>query len=175
MTQDQGIKTVPTLLPGTYRLEPDSTTLHFSARKFGMFTIRGTMKLTRGTFTVADPVERSTVHAILAADTFTTPMAKRDEHVRSYKLLDAISFPAIEFLGTSVTPSPPGWSVLGSLSVHGQQQNVALAISEVNDLGDIIRIAAHTQVDRNDFGVTGMRVAAGPKIDIRIDAVATRI
>jgi polyisoprenoid-binding protein YceI len=174
VTQDHALKIEATLLPGTYRLDPESTVVAFSARKFGLFTIRGTMKLREGTFMVTDPISRSTVDAILAAGTFTTPMARRDAHVRSKGLLDTATFPTIEFLGTGVKRSPSGWAVLGTLAVHGQRHDVTLAIEALRQDGDIVHLEAAAQIDRNDFGVTHMRIAAGPKVDIHIDAVATR-
>jgi polyisoprenoid-binding protein YceI len=150
--------------------------IDFSARKFGLFTIRGTIQLARGEFTVADPITRSTVHAVLAADTFRTPMARRDEHVKSDKLLDVVRFPTIEFTGDGLIRTPSGWSVGGTLTVHGRRHQAELAIGDLSeDEGGTVRLRATAQVDRNDFAVTGMRVAAGPKVDISIDTVAIRI
>jgi polyisoprenoid-binding protein YceI len=38
----------------------------------------------------------------VAADSFKTPMAKRDAHVKSAKLLDTAAYPRIEFDSTEV-------------------------------------------------------------------------
>ena len=105
---------------GRYRLHPELTSVTFSAKKFGLFTIRGTMGLTSGTFTVTTPLEHSTLHAVLATDSFTTPMLKRDKHVKGPALLDVATFPSIEFDSTGAVPTPAGWDVHGLLSVHGQ-------------------------------------------------------
>jgi polyisoprenoid-binding protein YceI len=175
MPTDQPVHTVPGLVPGTYRLVPEATTVRFSARKLGLFTIRGSVMLTSGSFTVADPLGGSTVHAVLAAASFRTPMDKRDEHVKGEKLLDVEHYPTMEFTGSGVSHGPDGWSVPGTLVVHGQSRPLALAVQELSQDDASIRIRALAQVDRNDFGVTGVRLAAGPKVDVVIDAVAARL
>ena len=168
-----------TVLPipaGRYRLHPELTTVAFSARKFGLFTIRGTMQMESGAFTVASPLERSTLHAVLAAATFSTPMRKRDEHVKSAKLLDVATYPRIEFDSTDVAPRPDGtWEVRGLLSVHGQVQPAVLAVSSASVEGGLVRIQATARVDRRPFGVTAMRAAASAVIDLQIDAVGTPV
>ena len=78
---------------GRYRLHPELTTVAFTAKKLGLFTIRGTMTLSSGTFTVASPLERSTLHAVLDAASFRRPWPERDDHVKGPKLLDVAGYP----------------------------------------------------------------------------------
>ena len=133
------------LPPGRYRIHPELTSVSFSAKKFGVFTIRGTMGLASGAFTVTTPLEHSTLHAVLAADTFTTPMTKRDEHVKGSTLLDTATFPYIEFDSTTVVPTPMGWEVNGLLSVHGQVKPAVLAVTEASLEGGLARITARAR------------------------------
>jgi polyisoprenoid-binding protein YceI len=160
---------------GRYRLDPELTTIGFTAKKFGLFTIRGCLALTQGTFTVTTPVEHSSLHAVLAADTFHTPMAKRDEHVKGPGLLDVTSYPTIQFDSTELIATRTGWEARGLLTVHGTVGPVALAISGASQEGGLVRVTATALVDRRRFGVTGMRAAASSMIGVTIDAVATRI
>ena len=115
------------------------------------------------------------MHAVLAAASFRTPMDKRDEHVKDEKLLDVAQYPTIEFTGTGVSRSPDGWSVPGTLQVHGQSRPLALTVQDLSLDDTSVRIRAVAQVDRNDFGVSAMRVAAGPGVDVVIEAVAARL
>jgi polyisoprenoid-binding protein YceI len=174
MTNTQRTLPRTTLPPGRYRLDPDATIVHFSARKFGLFTIRGTMRLTEGEFMVADHVEGSTLRAVLAADSFKTPMAKRDEHVKSASLLDVATFPTIVFESTEVLPSPAGMAVEGKLTVHGRTKKATLQISDLNEESGTARVRATVQVDRRQFGVTKMRAAASAIVKVEIEAVGTR-
>lgn len=161
---------------GRYRLHPELTSVAFSAKKFGLFTIRGTMQLQSGAFTVASPLERSTLHAVLATDTFKTPLRKRDEHVKSAALLDAPTYPTIEFDSTEVVALPDGaWEVKGLLAVHGQVAPTTLTLSSAKVEGDLVRLEATARVNRRAFGVTAFRPAASAWIDLRIEAVGTPV
>jgi polyisoprenoid-binding protein YceI len=165
--------TIPT---GRYRLHPELSTVAFTARKFGVFTIRGTVRVESGTFTIAGPLERSTLHAVVAADSFKTPMAKRDEHVKSAKLLDAAAYPRIEFDSTEVVAGPDGtWDVRGLLAVHGQVVPTVLTVTWASTDGALVPVRATARVDRRAFGVTAMRAAASSVIDIVIEVVGTPV
>jgi polyisoprenoid-binding protein YceI len=161
---------------GRYRLHPELCTVAFTARKFGMFTIRGTMRVESGTFTVASPLERSGLHAVLSAESFRTPMARRDEHVKSPTLLDVATYPRIEFDSTEVAPGPDGtWEVRGVLAVHGQVAPAVLAVTSARTEGALVRVRATAQVDRRVFGVTAMRAAASSVVSVEIEAVGTPV
>jgi polyisoprenoid-binding protein YceI len=164
---------VPT---GRYRLHPELSTVAFTAKKLGVFTIRGTMLVESGTFTVASPLERSTLHAVLAADSFRTPMAKRDKHVKSAALLDVASYPRIEFDSTAVVAGPEGTLEIGGLlSVHGQVAPAVLVVTETSTEGALVRVRAMAQVDRRTFGVTAQRAAASSIVQLEIEAVGTPV
>ena len=161
---------------GRYRIHPELTTVAFSCKKLGLWTIRGTMQLEAGAFTVASPTERSTLHAALATNTFKTPMRKRDEHVRGATLLDTATYPRIEFDSTEVLPRPDGgWEVRGLLAVHGHVGPGVLMVTSASVDGALVRLRATARVDRREFGVTGRRGFAGPVVDLEIDAVGVPI
>jgi len=165
--------TIPT---GRYRLHPELSTVAFTAKKFGVFTIRGTVRVESGTFTVAGPLERSTLHAVVAADSFKTPMAKRDEHVKSAKLLDTAAYPRIEFDSTEVAAGEDGtWEVRGLLAVHGQVVPTVLTVTWASTDGALVRVRATARVDRRAFGVTAMRAVASSVITIVIEVVGTPV
>ena len=161
---------------GRYRLHPELSTVAFTARKFGVFTIRGTMQVESGTFTVAAPLGHSTLHVVLAADSFKTPMVKRDEHVKSATLLDVATYPRIEFDSTEVVAGPDGtWEVRGLLAVHGHVAPAVLVVVTASTDGALVRVRATTRVDRRAFGVTALRAAASSMLDIEIEAVGTPV
>jgi polyisoprenoid-binding protein YceI len=163
---------VPT---GRYRLHPELTTIAFSGRKLGLFTIRGTMRLVSGTFTVASPLERSTLHAVLATDSFSTPMRKRDEHVKGPKLLDAATYPRLEFDSTGIAAAGDGWEIRGLLALHGKVAPTVLRVDTATFDGGLARVRAEASVDRRDFGVTAQRAAASWLIQVQIEAVGSPV
>ena len=163
---------VPT---GRYRLRPELTTVAFSAKKFGLFTIMGTMRLLSGTFTVASPLERSTLHAVLATDSFATPMRQRDEHVKGPRLLDAATYPRMEFDSTEIAAATAGWEIRGSLALHGKVAPAALMVDTATFDGGLARVRAQALVDRRDFGVTAQRAAASWLIQVQIEAIGSPV
>ena len=176
MTIDNVKTTTPTavpitLTPGRYRLDRELTTVRFSARKLGVFTIRGSIGMVSGDFTVGERLEDSTLHAVLDAATFRTPMAKRDEHVQGETLLDVARFPSMEFVSTEVARTIRGWEIRGLLTVHGEVAPAVLAVSSVRQEGALVQVVASARVDRRAFGVTRMRAAASARLDVTIEAV----
>ena len=176
MTVDNVKTTTPTavpitLTPGRYRLDRELTTVRFSARKLGVFTIRGSIGVVSGDFTVGERLEDSTLHAVLDAATLRTPMAKRDEHVQGETLLDVARFPSMEFVSTEVARTTRGWEIRGHLTVHGEVAPAVLAVSSVRQEGALVQVVASARVDRRMFGVTRMRAAASAHIDVAVDAV----
>ena len=172
VTTEQATAPIPV---GRYRLVPEMTTVSFSAKKFGLFTITGTMSLSSGTFTVAREIENSSLHAVLAADTFRTPMANRDRHVKGATLLDVATYPTMTFDSTELTPTTAGWAVRGLLAVHGNVAPVVLTVTAASWEGGVARLSGAAQIDRREFGVTGMRLAASARVDIRIAALGTPV
>ena len=161
---------------GRYRLHPELSTVAFTAKKFGVFTIRGAIQVESGTFTIAAPLGHSTLHAVLAADSFKTPMAKRDEHVKSATLLDVATYPRIEFDSTEVVAGPRGtWEVRGLLAVHGQVAPASLTVTTASTDGALVRFRATARIDRRAFGVTALRAAASSMLDLEIEAVGTPV
>jgi polyisoprenoid-binding protein YceI len=160
---------------GRYRLDPQLTTIAFSAKKLGLFTIRGTMRLVSGTFTVASPLERSILHAVVAADSFTTPMRKRDEHVKGPKLLDTATYPNFEFDSTAVAALGDGGEIRGQLALHGKVAPAVLTVDEAGFEDGLARVRAHATIDRRDYGVTAQRAAASWLIDVQIEGVGSPI
>jgi polyisoprenoid-binding protein YceI len=161
---------------GRYKLHPELTTVAFTAKKLGLFTIRGTVRLQSGSFTVASPPERSTVHAILAAGSFRTPMRQRDEHVQGATLLDVAHYPTIEFDSTEVARRSDGvWEARGLLAVHGQVAPGVLVIESMSQEGSLVHLRATSRVDRRRFGVTARRGVASRVIELQIEAVGVPV
>ncbi len=160
------------LRAGRYRLDPAHSSVAFTAKKLGLFTVRGTMGIASGEFTVGTPLERSRVHVVLSADTFATPMAKRDDHVKGPTLLDVATYPRMEFTSTEVVPVGGIWEIRGTLSVHGQSAPAVLVVTATAlEAGGLVRLSATTEVHRRQFGVSAMRVVASSVIAVHIEAV----
>lgn len=161
------------LIPGRYRLDPARTAVTFTAKKFGVFTIHGSMDLASGDFTVGRRLEDSSLHAVLDAASFKTPMARRDKHIRSKTFLHATEFPSVEFDSTEVARTPEGWEIRGLLTVRGREAPCVLTVSSAQQAGGLVRVQATAQVNRRELGVTALRVAASTLLDVTIEATGT--
>ncbi len=170
-----GTTTDIVLVPGRYRLDRSLSAVRFSARKFGVFTVRGSIGVVSGEFTVAERLEESTLHAVLDAATFRTPMAKRDDHVQGGTLLDVARFPSMEFDSTEVARTIGGWEIRGLLTVHGEVAPAVLAVASARQEGALVRVDATARVNRRAFGVTRLRAAASSFIDVTIEVVGTPV
>jgi polyisoprenoid-binding protein YceI len=163
------------LVPGSYRLDPARTSVTFTAKKFGIFTIRGAMNLASGEFTVGRRLEESSLRVVLDAASFKTPMARRDEHVKSKTFLHTDEFPHIEFDSTEVVRTNQGWEIRGLLSVRGQKAPVVLTVSSAEQRGGLVLVHATTQVNRRELGVTALPPAASTLLDVTIEATGTPV
>jgi polyisoprenoid-binding protein YceI len=161
------------LVPGSYRLDPARTSVTFTAKKFGIFTIRGSMDVASGEFTVGRRLEESSLHVVLDAASFKTPMARRDEHVRSKTFLHTAEFPHVELDSTEVVRTTQGWQIQGLLSVRGRKAPVVLTVSSAEQRGGLVLVHATTQVNRREVGVAALAPVASTLLDVTIDATGT--
>ena len=71
--EDIAHRTSVDLPTGRYRLHPELTTSRSPRGSSGCSRSAAPMTLSSGTFTVANPLERSTLHAVLDAASFHDP------------------------------------------------------------------------------------------------------
>src|SRR5215467_3311337 len=93
---------------GKWQLDPDNTQVEFSAKHFGMMTVRGHFAEVTTTANI-DPEhpEASSVEATIQAASIRTNNQVRDNDIRSPHFLDTGSYPVITFKSTSVQPAGP--------------------------------------------------------------------
>jgi polyisoprenoid-binding protein YceI len=146
----------------------------FSARKFGIFTIRSTMAVTEGEIRVGSRLEDSSARVTLDATSFTTPVRKRDEHVKGPRLLDVVRHPEIAFRSTELAMVDGKWIVGGVLVCHGAERRVDLDVDSLVPSGDTLVNRAASTLDRREFGVRAMKLVASSLLRIEVEVVAVR-
>ncbi|HEY1827473.1 MAG TPA: YceI family protein, partial [Acidimicrobiales bacterium] len=72
---------------GTYAIDPAHTEVGFVARHLIGTKVRGRFTEASGTFTVADPIESSTLEAEVNAASIHTNQSMRDDHLRTNDFL----------------------------------------------------------------------------------------
>lgn len=170
--------------PGKWTVDPVHSAVTLTARHLGIASVSGTIGEFSATIQIAEPVEASTVHAVLKADSLTTGSKMRDDHLRSADLMDVSKFPEIVYEGTSVTPvSGERWTVEGTLTLHGESRPVQLDLSYLGTGpdpwgGQRAAFRATAELKREDFAVdwnqslpTGA-VLIGSAVQITLDIEA---
>jgi len=144
-----------------WQLDPYHTQVEFSAKHFGMMTVRGHFAEVSTTADI-DPEhpETSSVEVTIQAASIRTNNEARDNDLRSPNFLDTGQYPVITFKSTGVQPAGPDqYTLMGDLTIKGVTRPVRLEVArygELNDpgmMGHRISYGARGQISRTDFGV----------------------
>lgn len=173
----------PPVLPavGDWEIEPQHSSIAFTARHIGLARIHGRFNAFAGAVRIADPMDRSAMHVVIDASTIDTNVKMRDDHLRSADFLDVEHFPTLEFYSERFVPKGGNkWAVTGALSLHGVTRTVTLD-TEYLGLGNGVEgetraaCRATTELHRDDFTVSWQTMLArgiavvGPSIRIDLD------
>lgn len=173
MTESSSTRPAATPAPGTYRLDPDRSTVRLDAKgMLGLVPVHGTMRLVSGEVTIAGDPERSSVRAALDAGSYSSGNAKRDQDVTSANLIDAKAYPEMTFSGQGARAQGSRWVVPGTVTAHGVPVPTELTIDDVRTEDGTARFHATATLDRTQFGVTKMKGMVGRTVKVIIDATA---
>ncbi|HEV7706724.1 MAG TPA: YceI family protein [Asanoa sp.] len=177
--------TIPTA--GSYDLDPAHKLVGFTARHMMVAKVRGHFDEASATITVGENPLESSVTATIKTASITTGVADRDTHLRSPDFLKTEEFPTIEFqsLGGVKEVNGNEFVLPGELTIRGVTRNVDLKVefegAGRNPYGmDIFGFSAHTEIDREDFGLTWNvsletgGVLVGKKVRIELEGEAVR-
>lgn len=113
--------------PGQWRIDPDHTSIRFSARHIGMAEIHGRFNRFEGALWIGERMADSRVEVNIDAASIDSGVKMRDEHLRSADFLDVAAYPAIQFVSERfVHKGGNRWSVQGVLHLHGVSRTVQL-------------------------------------------------
>jgi len=143
-----------------WQLDPMHTQVEFSAKHFGMMTVRGRFNdvTATGTLDPAHP-EASSVAVTIDVASLNTHNAQRDNDLRSSYFLELDKYPTITFQSTRVEPSDADhFALTGDLTIKGNTKPVTLNVErygELNDerMGHRVSYGATGQISRKDFGM----------------------
>jgi polyisoprenoid-binding protein YceI len=146
---------------GTYVIDKAHTVVGFVARHLVGTKVRGQFSEFDGTFTVADPIENSTLHAEAQAASINTGQGMRDDHLRTNDFLDAPNFPTVTLSSTGITKVSDGeWKLATDLTLRGVTKPVVFDLEylgtgpSMQEGKEVIAFSASAEIDRRDFGVS---------------------
>ena len=136
--------------------------------------MKGTFRLISGQVTIADLVTSSTTSAVIDAASFATGNPRRDQDVKSARLLHVNDHPQITFRSTELVQDGAAWRLRGQITARGTSAPAELTITEAAASDDVLQIRATTRVDRYAHGLTEAKGLAARHLDMEITARATR-
>ena len=146
---------------GTWTFDPLHTQVEFSAKHFGMMTVRGHFAEVTATGDLyPDQPERSKVDVTIRTASIRTHNEQRDNDLRSSYFLEIEKYPTITFKSTKIEKKGEDRGTMtGDLTIKGVTKPVTLNMvkyGEFNDpqMGHRIGYAAETKINRKDFGMS---------------------
>jgi polyisoprenoid-binding protein YceI len=171
----------------TWTLDPDHSSVTFSAKHMMVTTVRGSMKI-RDFDLEFDPdnLEASRVRVRVDAASIDTAQEARDEHLRSADFLETEAHPTIDFVSTRIEPKGGDeYRVHGDLTIRRETRPVVLEAEYAGIVpnmqgGQRAAFSATTKINRDEFGLNwnvaleqgGWLVSKDIKIEIDLAAVS---
>lgn len=164
--------TEPALPTGTWRLDPEQTTITVTAKKLGIFTVPATLTLTSGTIEI-DADHQVAAVVVADATSYASKNAKRNDHVRSADFLDAANHPELGFRTGKVSRTATGYRADGSVTVKGQVFPISVDIGDVDLDARRGSFTATATIDRNAIGVDKLpSLVIGRHLQVEVAATA---
>jgi polyisoprenoid-binding protein YceI len=143
-----------------WQIDPMHTQVEFSAKHFGMMTVRGHFQdvSASGHIDPSTPAT-SSIDITINVASLTTNNPQRDNDLRSSYFLELDKYPSITFRSTRIEPADQDrYALTGDLTIKGITRPVTLNVQrygEINDpmMGHRVSFGAEGQINRKDFGM----------------------
>jgi polyisoprenoid-binding protein YceI len=180
---EQGIVRVPT---GTWRVDPDHSSVEFEIKHMMIATVRGRFKEFEGTLVAAEDIADSRAYGTVKVASIDTNQPDRDAHLRSPDFFDAERYPEIRFESTRIEPhGGPEFRVVGNLTIRDVTREIELAATVEGAKRDPwgnerVGVAARGSINRTDFGLRWQQALEtggfllGEEVKIHVDVSAVR-
>ncbi len=168
-----------------YSLDRAHTTIEFVVRHLMITKVRGRFTNFDGRIEVAPGSDLpQAIAARIEAASLDTREEQRDAHLRSADFFDVENYPELTFESTRIQGTPDEFTIHGNLTIHGVTREVALTATFEGRTSDPwggtrVGYAAHTTVNRKDFGLTwnaaletgGVVVGDEVRIELNVEAI----
>ena len=156
----------------TYKVDGDHAQILFVANHLGFSKTYGMFKTVSGEFKIDDAaLKTSSVEMSINADSLTTLVDKKDQHLKSPDFLDVKQFPKITFKSDSITKSGNNYEIKGQLTLHGVTKPVTMKFNRMKtgeDPWKNIRTGGEGRmtIKRSDFGINFMKDGIPDDVEI---------
>jgi polyisoprenoid-binding protein YceI len=113
----------------TWTIDKNHSQANFQIRHLAVSNVRGSISGVTGTIIWDEKdISKSSVTAILDANTVNTSTEARDTHLKGADFFNVEKFPTIPFKSTSVTGTPGKLKIVGDLTLAGVTKSVVLDV-----------------------------------------------
>ena len=167
-----------------YALDKTHTTVEFVVRHLMITKVRGRFSAFEGRIELARGSQvPQRITATIDTASINTHEEQRDAHLRSADFLEVEKYPTMVFESTRIDGASDDFKIVGNLTLHGVTREVTLTGQFEGSGADPwggqrVGYAAHTTIDRRDFGLTWNSaleaggVVVGDQVRIEINAEA---
>lgn len=161
-----------TVATGTYNFDAAHTVIGFGVRHLGIAVVAGRFKDIKGTVEYnADDVTKSSVEFTAKIESIDTGVAQRDGHLKSADFFDAAKYPEMTFKSTKVEKKNGKHILTGDLTIKGVTKQVSFPFTMTGGVkdpwgGTRFGIAAGTNINRRDFGITWGNLLPSGALDV---------
>jgi polyisoprenoid-binding protein YceI len=181
MTDSTHALDLPGYRPGTWKIDPNTSTIEFAIRQLAT-KARGRFTRYEVTGVAAEPISDSSVSATIDLASIDTGNVKRDRHLRGPAFLNVEKYPTMHYRSTGLQQTADGMVLEGELELHGTSRSVPLPVKVDDFTADEsgnwrAGLSANGQISRRDFGLTiamsggGVVIADKISISLRLQAV----
>ena len=164
---------------GTYRIDPAHSSINFSVRHMMITDVRGRFTDFSGTIRYDErDITRSSVEFSARVASINTDVERRDIHLRSADFFDVERHPEMTFRSTRIERRGSDQFVAtGDFTLRGVTRQVAIPFTlrgaVADPRGARFGVAAHTTINRQDFGVAWSRPAPGGGLVVATEVAIT--
>jgi polyisoprenoid-binding protein YceI len=146
--------------------------------KFGQFNVNLSFDET--------DITKSTVEATIKADSISTGIAARDNHLKTADFFDAAKYPEITFKSKKVEKKGKNLMLTGDFTMHGVTKEISFPFTVVGDcynqkaktVTPPCGFSANLKINRADYGITYARKDdanfIGNVIDVNLNMLAVK-
>lgn len=154
-------------------IDPSRSSAQFTVKHIFVDTVTGTVPIVSGTIDIPDGAAIPTrVEATLDPTGFKTDEPDRDASMQTLQWFDTKRFPVWTFVSTSIVPTAKGFTMYGTLTIHGVTQPETLDVAVAGTPAHR-EYRATGQVNRHAFGMqkAPLDPVIGEMVDITLDVV----
>ncbi len=131
-------------------------------------------------------ITKSTVEATIKADSISTGIVARDNHLKTVDFFDAAKYPEITFKSKKIEKRGKSYMMTGDFSMHGVSKEISFPFAMVGNCYDKkaqkptlpCGFSASLKLDRRDYGITYARKDnadfIGNVIDVNLNMLAVQ-